>query len=163
MSRAGLLAAKLFGAKLPAFRDLADAERALLRQRDEFLRTLSDLSRHSATFRPDASAESLKELEHWYFELLEGAGFRSINTDQETFERAIAMYMGEVLVRNAPPFEWFVTEFAFGPPGRYEIGVQRPRFAVMSNRTPPAPRERTKRGQSLWRMYQQYARERTAP
>jgi hypothetical protein len=156
MSRAGLLAAKLFGAKLPAFRDLEEAERALERRRDELLLTLTDLSRHSATFRADGGPESLKDLERWYFELLEGAGFRSIGTDQETFERAIAMYLGEVLVRNAPPFEWFVSEFAFEP-GRYEIGVRRSRVAVMCNRLVPAPRERNKRGQSIWRRYQSYA------
>jgi hypothetical protein len=156
MSRAGLLAAKLFGAELPAFRDLAEAERALVRQRDELLRTLDELSRHSATFRADGSAESLKDLERWYFDLLEGAGFRSIGIDQETFERAIAMYLGQVLVRNVPSFEWFVTEFAFGP-GRYQIGVRRPRLAVMCNRMPPAPRERNKRGQSIWRKYRSLA------
>jgi hypothetical protein len=143
VSRAGLLAARLHGAKLPTFADLADAERALLR--------------HSATFRPDGRPESLKNLEHWYLELIEGAGFRSIDTDQETFEQAIAMYFGEVLVRHAPPFEWFVTEFAFEP-GRYEIGVRRPLFEVMLRRLPTARRDRNKRGQSIWRMYQQITR-----
>lgn len=98
----GLRAAKLFGSQLPAFRGNAEAERALYGERDELVRKLTELSRRSAVFRPDFSPESLKDLEHWYFELLEGGGFHSIDTDEETFERAIAMYLGQVLVRNAP-------------------------------------------------------------
>jgi len=156
MSRAGLIAARLFGRKLPTFRDLAEAERALLARRDELLRTLSELSRQSSDFSADLSPESLKGLERWYFELRDGPGFTSIGVDEETFERAMAMYLGEVLVRNAPPFEWFVDEFAFEH-GRYEIGVRRSLVAVMLSRLAPDPPERNKRHQSIWRMYRRYA------
>jgi len=159
MSRLGLRAAQRFGAKLPAFRDIAEAERALYGERDELVRKLTELSRRSAAFRPDLSPESLKDLEHWYFELLEGGGFHSIDADQETFERAIAMYLGQVLVRNAPPFEWFVTEFAFER-DRYEIGVRRPLYHVMLSGLSPAPRERNRRGRSLWRTYLKHSGQR---
>ena len=135
-----------------------DAERTLYDQRDQLLRWLTTLSPGSSTFLADFSPGSLKDLERWYLELLEGAGFGSLRTDPETFQRAIAMYMGEVLVRNAPPFEWFVTEYAFEA-GRYEIGVRRPLYAVMLTRLSPAPRSRNKRGQSLWREYRQHARQ----
>jgi hypothetical protein len=157
MSRAGLIAARLFGRKLPTFRDLAEAEHALLARRDELLRTLVELSRQSSDFSADLSPESLRALERWYFELRDGPGFTSIGVDEETFERAMAMYLGEVLVRNAPPFEWFIDEFAFEP-GRYEIGVRRPLVAVMLSRLAPDPPERNKRQQSIWRMYRQYSR-----
>ena len=159
MSKTGLRAAKLLGSKLPAFRDIEDAERSLCAERDDLIRKLTDLSRHSASFRTDFSPESLKDLEHWCLELLEGDGFRSIGTDRETFGQAIAMYLGEVLVRNAPPFEWFVAEFAFEP-GRYEIGVRRPLYRVMLSRLWPAPRERNGREQSIWRAYQKHAGQR---
>ena len=129
----------------------------LLGERDELLRKLTELSRESEAFSPDSSTESLKNLEHWYFELLEGAGFHSIGTDEETFERATAMYFGEVLVRNVPAFKWFVTEFAFER-GRYEIGVRRPLLDLMLYRLAPAPRERNRREQSIWRRYQQASR-----
>jgi hypothetical protein len=156
MSKAGLLAARLFGSKLPVFRDIAEAERVLYRQRDELLRTLTDVSRRSSEFRPDFRPESLKNLEHWYFELSEGAGFGSIGINKETFERTMAMYLGEVLVRNAPSFEWFVAEFAFEQ-GRFEIGVKRPLHQVMLSRLTPAPHERNKREQCLWRTYRRHS------
>jgi hypothetical protein len=152
MSDVGLRAARSFGSKLPAFRDLAEAERALYAERDELVRKLTELSRGSAAFRPDFSPESLKDLEHWYFGLVEGGALHSIQTDDETFERAMAMYLGEVLVRHAPPFGWFVTEFAFER-GRYEIGVRRPLYQVMLSRLSPAPHERNRRELSIWRTY----------
>jgi hypothetical protein len=159
MSKTGLRAAKLFGSQLPEFRGLAQAEHALLRERDRLIRRLTDLARRSATFQPDFSPESLKDLERWYFELLDSGEFRSIGADEETFERAMAMYLGEVLVQNAPPFEWFVTEFAFEQ-GRYEIGVRRPLHHVMLSRLTPTPRERNRREQSIWRRYQAHSGQR---
>jgi len=102
MSKAGLLAARLFGSKLPAFRDQGEAERVLYRQRDELLGTLTDISRDSSAFRADFSPESLKDLEHWYFELSEGAGFGSIGISKETLERTIAMYLGPVYESSRP-------------------------------------------------------------
>jgi hypothetical protein len=156
MSRAGLRAAKLLGSTLPAFRDVEDAERSLFARRDDLIRKLTKLSRRSASFQPDFSPENLKGLEQWCFELLEGGGLRSIGMDKETFEQAIAVYFGEVLVRNAPPFEWFAAEFAFEP-DHYEIGVRRPLYQVMLSRLWPAPRERNRREQSIWRAYQKHA------
>jgi hypothetical protein len=156
MSKVGLRVARLFGKSLPRFRDHAEAERALMARRDELLRMLADWSQRSTDFRSDLSPESLKGLERWYFALVDGPGFRSIKTDQETFERAMAMYLGAVFVHSAtPPFEWFVKEFAFEP-GRYEIGVRRDLFAMMLSRQ-SVPREGNKRQESLWRMYGRYA------
>ena len=155
MSDVGLRAARSFGSTLRAFRDLAEAERGLYAERDELVRKLTELSGGSAAFRPDFSPDSLKDLEHWYFGLVEGGGLHSIHTDDETFERAMAMYLGEVLVRHAPPFGWFVTEFAFEH-GRYEIGVRRPLYQVMLSRLAPAPRERNRSERSIWRAYQKH-------
>jgi hypothetical protein len=152
MTRAGLLAAKLFGSRLPKYQDLAHAERVLYPRRDELLQKLVTVSHFAWSFRPDFSPESLKELELWYFELKDGPGVGSVGTDEETFERAMAMYLGEVLVRNVPEFEWFVTEFAFEQ-GRFEIGVRRPLYERMLSRQSFPPRERNKRHQSMWRMY----------
>jgi hypothetical protein len=156
MSKAGLLAAGRFGESLPAFRDQTEAEGALRSRRDDLLQRLAVWSQRSTSFRCDLSPESLKRLEGWYFELVGGPGVRSIGTDEETFERAMAMYLGAVFVRNAsPPFEWFVHEYAFER-GRYEIGVRRGSFAMMLSRQ-SVPRERNKRRESLWRLYARYA------
>jgi hypothetical protein len=157
MSKAGLRAARQFGENLPIFRDQAEAERALASRRDELLQMLTDWSRRSTVFRFDLSPESLRGLERWYFQLEDGPGFRSIDTDQETFERAVAMYLGAVFVQNAvPPFEWFVQEFAFEA-GRYEIGVRQGLFAMMLSRQ-SMRREGNQRQESLWRMFVRYAR-----
>jgi len=156
MSKTGLVAAGLFGEGLPAFRDQAEAERALRWRRDELLGLLADWSLRSTVFRADFSPESLKGLERWYFDLLDDLGFRSIGTDQDTFERAIAMYLGAVFVGHAnPPFEWVVTEFAFAA-DRYEIGVRRDLFAMMLSRQQMS-HEGNKRQESLWRAYMRHA------
>lgn len=155
MTKAGLRAATRFGSRLPAFSDQAEAEHALFRERDALLGRLNALAGHQDGFQADYSPESLKGLEHWYFELADGAAFGSIDLDAETFERIGAMYFGEVVVRNAPAFEWFVAEFAFEP-GRYEIGVRSPQLQVMLTRLAPVPRERNKRELSIWRLYRKY-------
>jgi hypothetical protein len=156
MSKVGLVAARLFGKGLPRFDDQAEAERVLFARRDELLRMLASVSRHSVDFTYDLSPESLKGLERWYFQLAAGPGVRSIKTDPETFERAIAMYLGAVFVRNATPaFVWIVAEFPFEK-GRYEIGVQRELFALMLSRH-SFPTQDNKRQESLWRMYVRHA------
>jgi hypothetical protein len=155
MTKAGLLAATRFGSTLPAFSDQGEAERALFPERDALLGRLDALSGQADGFRADYSPKSLKDIEHRYFELADGAGFGSIGLDAETFERIVAMYFGEIVVRNAPAFEWFVAEFAFER-GRYEIGVRNPQVRVMLSRLAPVPRERNKRELSIWRMYRKY-------
>jgi len=157
MTKDGLRTATLFGSKLPAFRDQAEAEDVLFGQRDALLGVLGKVSRGSSAFRPDFRPESLKDLERWYFDLSDGAGIGTIGIDEETFERTIAMYLGEVIVRNAPAYGWFVAEFTFEP-GRFEIGVRSPLLQVMLSRLSPAPRERNKRELSIWRMYRKYTR-----
>jgi len=161
MSKVGLAAARLFGKGLSRFDDQAEAESALFARRDQLLEKLADWSQRSADFTYDLSPESLKGLERWYFQLAAGPGVRSIKTDLDTFERAIAMYLGAVFVRNGrPPFEWIVTEFPFEK-GRYEIGVERGLFAMMLSRH-SFPTENNKRQQSLWRMYLRHAKPPTA-
>ena len=76
---------------------------------------------------------------------------------RSAFERCVAAYLGEVLVKNRPPFEWFVAEDPFEP-GKYEVGVRRPLYSLML--TLPldlATRPNNKRRQSLWREYRQHA------
>jgi hypothetical protein len=54
-----------------------------------------------------------------------------------------------------------VTEFAFEQ-DRYEIGVRRPLYEVMLSRLSPAPRERNRREQSIWRTYRKHSGQRDA-
>src|SRR5437879_4158101 len=124
MSRAGMRAAEDHGRALPRYGSQEEAERALFAQRDVLLDRLRAVAPNTASFRFDFAPESLKTLERWYFELHELAAFGKIGLNQETFERCIAVYFGEVIVKNHAEFKWEVREFAFEP-GTYEIGVVR--------------------------------------
>jgi hypothetical protein len=77
------------------------------RRRAELLGKLPDLARQSGRLPAGLQPRKSQGPQRWYFELVDSGGCRSIGTDEETLKRTIAMYMGEVLVRNAPPFEWF--------------------------------------------------------
>ncbi len=86
----------------------------------------------------------------------ENEGFEAVGLGRETFERAIAMYLGEVLVRSAG-FHWIVEEYAFQP-GRYEIGVRRDLLTIMLRReTDLFARPNNRRRESLWRRYRDWA------
>jgi hypothetical protein len=151
-----MIAAAEYGARLPKFGSLGEAEATLYRERDLLLVELAQFAQRSdfdCSFQP----ESLKALERWYFRLLDLDAFRVPSMPQHQFERCIAVYFGEILVRSSPPFEWFVSEYAFTP-GRYELGIRRPLLELMlSGPKPPDARERNKRMQSLWRDYRRYA------
>jgi len=157
MSKAGMDAARRHAKHLPRFRNQKAAEDTLFADRDALLTLLSEVSVASTAFDPDYSPESLKALESWYFELWEDDGFGGLSLDRETFERCMAMYFGEVIVRNDKRYEWIVQEFAFEK-GKYEMGISRPGFAVMLR----AFRDHyalpnNKRRQRIWRRYREYA------
>jgi hypothetical protein len=132
MSLFGLKVAKQFGEKLPSFKNQAEAETILFKQRNENLRQLLEMAKTPDFFAPDFTPESLKPLEQWYFELYEFNGFSKFATTRERFESCMAAYFGEVVIRNCPDARWIVREFAFES-GKYEIGVQKKPLDFMSN------------------------------
>jgi hypothetical protein len=157
MTRQGMEAAAEHGQKLPTFPDLGSAESALCHQRDELIRRLTEAALESTTFSADFRPESLKELEKWYFELYVSHSFGAIDMSCDDFERSMAMYFGEVLVRNEADFDWVVSEYAFEA-GKYEIGVAKPLLSIMLRQfTDLHARTNNKRQQSIWRDYRQYA------
>jgi hypothetical protein len=157
MSREGVKAAVEHGRRLPAFPDLHSAELALYQRRDELIRKLNEAAGGSTVFDPDLSPESLKSLEEWYFSLWDSESFDATGMDREEFECSMAMYFGELLVRNVPEFEWTVAEYAWQA-GKYEIGVRKPLVSVMFRGFSDLhARPNNKRQQSIWREYQQYA------
>jgi hypothetical protein len=156
MSRAGMRAAAAHGRALPRYGSQEEAERALFAHRDVLLDQFRAVAPNSASFRFDLTPESLKILERWYFELHERAAFGEIGLNRETFERCIAMYFGEVIVKNHAEFKWAVREFAFEP-GRYEIGVVRGTLAVMLTRFSDVhARPSNKKRESIWREYRRW-------
>ena len=149
MSQYGMLVARRFAQELPEFPDLPTAEDTLSAWRDEGLRELYLLSGLAPLL--DYSPESLKSLESWFFE----NGQPATTESNYSVAHAIAFYFGEVLCRNRQ-FRWVVQEFAFTK-GRYEIGVERQRFAIMLTKGKLLQLAGNKRMQSLWREYQRYA------
>lgn len=156
MSREGMKAARAHGELLPSFPSLEAAEQALHEMRDDLTQELPRAAVSTTAFSPDFSPESLKGLERWYFDLWENEGFEAAGFSRETCERAISMYLGEVLVRSAG-FHWMVEEYAFQP-GRFEIGVRKGLLTIMLRReTDLFARPNNKRRESLWRRYCDWA------
>ncbi len=115
MSRAGRRAADDLGRTLPRFGSQEEAEKALFDQRDLLLGRLRTAAAASPSFQCDLTPESLKTLERWYFEVRERGTFARYGLSPETFGRCIAMYLGEVIVKNHAAFRWVVREFPFVP------------------------------------------------
>ncbi len=88
--------------------------------------------------------------------LRERENFAASGLSPETFERGMAMYLGEVIVKNHPAFRWVVREFPFVP-GTYEIGVDRGALAVMLTRIREVhARPNNKKRESIWREYRRW-------
>ena len=156
MSSAGRRAAEHHGRTLSRYDSQEEAERVLFAHRDHLLDQLRAIVPASGPFRFDLTPESLKALEQWYFNLHERGAFNEAGIDPETFERCIAMYFGEVIVKNHSLFTWVVREFVFMP-GTYEIGVDRGNLAVMLSRFSDVhARPKNKRRDSIWREYRRW-------
>jgi hypothetical protein len=158
MTRAGMKAALEHGKRLQAFASVEAAERELFRRRDELLDLLAELARRDTVFMADYSPESLKSLERWYFLIWECGGFDTLSIGRELFEQCMAMYYGEVAVRNISSVEWIVADFPFTP-GKYQIGISNGNGAVMRSRFTDLYRQPNNKGrQSIWREYRQFAK-----
>jgi hypothetical protein len=157
VSKRGIVAAREHAQQLPSFGTLSEARERLLARRDQDIAVLRRAAERSARFTLDFTADSLKGLEQWYFQLIETGSFETAGLTRMDFERCVPAYFGEVLVRTCPPFEWVVEEYAFAS-GKYELGVRRQLVTVML--TVPwdlSVRPNNRRRQSLWREYHQHA------
>ncbi len=149
MSRQGMTIAKQYASELPAFANLAEAEKMLFQLRDKGLSQL--LNTPDLGEKLDCSPPSLKTLEQWFF-LKDQPVFLASG-----FSTSIAMgfYFGEVCCLHAN-FSWVVAEFAFEK-GRYEIGIKRSILSIMLSKGRLPSSTANKRMQSLWREFQRYA------
>ena len=153
MTREGRKAAGEHALKLRHFDSQPEAQAALVAGRDEALRELVSAAKGGG-FDPNYSPASLKELEAWFFALHE-VDFVGAPLKREAMERGMAMYFGEVCVRNAG-FEWRVREYAFER-GKYEMGVVRGLLGIMLSSFSDLPvRPNNKRHQSMWSEYRKY-------
>ena len=155
MSRYGLDVARKYGSKLPSFQSSEDAHMYWSQYRSDHLALLEEISEQTDSFYPDYDPESLKAIERWYFDLYEHDSFKSQEVDRLTFESCMAMYLGEVIVRNTEA-DWIVEAYAFVS-GKYELGVRKGTYTVMLWRlndhyqTP-----NNKRKQSIYRDYKKF-------
>jgi hypothetical protein len=102
----------------------AKAEGELTRQRDEALRALERAALLSGAFSPDYTAESLRALDAWYRDLWQRDAFLEVGSGRAEFERWMALYFGEVAVRNNADARWTVVPHPAGR-GRFDLGVRR--------------------------------------
>ena len=157
MSRFGLKIAKLFGRDLPAFKSRSEAEEELYKFRDARLQKIEKVSQMSEEFLADHSAESLKTMEKLYFDLFESNDFSRIDSTRQEFEECMAMYYGEVFVRNVSDSDWIVEEYVFEK-GKYEIGIRKDDLTIALRRfTDHYKKPDNKRKQSIWREYKRYS------
>jgi len=144
-----------YGEELPAFSCQAEAEAAWFSFRDNHLTRLLQASKKQAAFIPNYQAESLKQLEKWYFELIESGSFQALGLSRADFEICMAMYFGETTIRSTNA-HWVVKEYFLGT-GKYELGVCKGSITIMLRRFKDHYREaNNKRQQSLFRMYKKY-------
>ena len=69
-------------------------------------------------------------LEKWYFDLYEKQSFGQVGLTQEEFESMMAVYWGEVIIKNNEDAEWVVEEYPFSQK-KYELLVHK-RFCGVS-------------------------------
>jgi hypothetical protein len=157
MTKTGLQVATLFGKNLPTFSTQHEAEETLLGFRDTRLRLIRDISTLAPEFATDYTPDSLKELEKLYFRLWEANSFAEHGITIEVFEECMAMYFGEVMVRNIPGAKWVVQDYAFEK-GKFELGVERGLLTVMLRQMKNHHETKSNnRRQAIYRKYKQYA------
>ena len=155
MSQQGRILAMQHSEKLPSFASPTEAANYYHGFRDKHLALLSELAAKYPSFLPDYSAESLKQLEQWYFHLYETDSFHAEGIDRETFEICMAMYFGETTVRSAHA-RWIVEPY-FLAPDKYELGIRQGSFTMMLSRFTDHFREPgNKKRESLFRRYKKY-------
>jgi hypothetical protein len=155
MTHKGRQVAIEYGKNLPAFSNPEEAKVAWFAFRDEHLAILENIAQGHLVLAPDFQPESLKDLELWYFQLYETNSFQHLNVTQEVFETCMAMYFGEIAVRNANA-HWIVEEY-FLAKGRYQFGINKGLLTMMLKRFTDHYREpNNKRRQSLYRLYLKY-------
>jgi hypothetical protein len=124
MPEKGLKVAIKYGENLHDFESIKEAEMFFLKFKDELLIQLELVSKESDIFKVDYNVESLKSLEKWYFEIYEKNKFDKLGLDRNEFEKVMAIYFGEVVVRNNKEAKWEVEEYPFVP-GKFDFGVRK--------------------------------------
>lgn len=155
MSSHSRAVARSHGRRSPAFAGKREARAALVAERDRQLSHLRVWAERAGEAGLDATPESLKRLEAWYFRLVAGRGFRALGTSREAFEDGMASYFGHVVVSTHADARWVVVESPFAP-GHFSLGVERGLVtwcgAFRAHARAPANARRDR----LWREYRKY-------
>ncbi len=157
MSYSGMKAAIEYGDILRSFKDLSEAEDFLFAYKDILLKKLESSCLNNALFTADYSVDSLTKIEKWYFDLCEQKEFTKIGITQETFEKMMGMYFGEVAVRNNAEARWVVREFPFVK-GKFELLIKKGlmSMSVIEKCNNLCASQGNKRKNQLFRDYNKY-------
>lgn len=145
-----------YGKQLLSFSCQEEAEKTLLSLKDACLKRIDVLASNQGTFMLDFTPDSLKKMEAWFFELFQGNKFRDIGTSQQEFETCMAMYFGEVAVKNNKA-KWEVEKYFLGN-DKYTLGIRKNRlFAMTLQKFSNLPLlKNNKRRNSIFRKFTQY-------
>ena len=124
MSKYGLKIAIKYGEKLNEFNDISEAEDYFFSYKDNLLDKFETICSQNSYFSPDYTVESLKKIEKWYFDLYEKNEFDKAGFTQDEFEGTMAVYFGEVVVKNNEDAKWLVTEYPYSQK-KYEFFVNK--------------------------------------
>ena len=146
-----------YGDILRSFKDLSEAEDFFYTYKDIILKNLESISLRNALFTADYSVDSLTKIEKWYFDLYEKKEFYKIGITQETFEKMMGVYYGEVAVRNNAEARWVVREFPFSK-GKYELLIKKGlmSMSVIEKCSNLCTSQGNKRKNHLFRDYNKY-------
>lgn len=143
------------GEQLPSYSSQEEAKAAWFSFRNNHLSILHKAATKQSAFIPYYQAESLKQVELWYFQLYGSDSFHSLDLTREVFEICMAMYFGENAVHSANA-RWVVKKYFLGS-GKCELGVCKGSMTMMLWRfTDYYPEPNNKRQQSLFRLYKKY-------
>jgi hypothetical protein len=148
--------AEAYGDKLLSFPNQKEAEKMLIDLKNGRLVRINALSSNTVMFKPDFTSNSLKGLEKWFFELYENNSFGDIGTSQSEFETCVAMYFGEVAVKNNKA-KWVVEKYFLGN-DKYTLGIRRNEYfaQTLMNYGGLPLRNNNKRKESIFREYKKY-------
>lgn len=155
MGRKGLKIAVQLGLKRRKFTDLASAEKYYDTLKEEIYTLVDELQKAYPNEVLDYSPESLKSIEKIYFDYYDHDKFSEAQLSKDEFEILLAIYEGQVYVRNGKA-KWIIQEDAFVRDQRYYLAIKSlNEFLTIdcTKRGNHARRPSNKRRQMMYREY----------
>ena len=111
------------GQGLKDFSSKEKAEEYYFLLKEYLMKKLDLFSSNCNFFEMDYTLESIKNIEKWYFDLIDKNEFESIGTQREEFEEILGIYWGECAIRYDSLYHWSVFEH-YLVSGRYSFYLE---------------------------------------